>query len=37
MVARFKRLDSYVARIRALERAQGLAATDDKGRDSGDE
>jgi UDP-3-O-[3-hydroxymyristoyl] glucosamine N-acyltransferase len=37
MVARFKRLDSYVARIRALERGQGLVAADDKGRDSGDE
>jgi UDP-3-O-[3-hydroxymyristoyl] glucosamine N-acyltransferase len=37
MVARFKRLDSYVARIRALERAQGLTAADDKERDSGDE
>jgi UDP-3-O-[3-hydroxymyristoyl] glucosamine N-acyltransferase len=37
MVARFKRLDSYVARIRALERAQGLVAADDKERDSGDE
>jgi len=37
MVARFKRLDSYVARIRALERAQGLVQADDKGRDSGDE
>ena len=37
MVGRFKRLDSYVARIRALERAQGLAAADDKGRNSGDD
>jgi UDP-3-O-[3-hydroxymyristoyl] glucosamine N-acyltransferase len=37
MVARFKRLDSYVARIRALERAQGLAAGTEKGRDSDDE
>jgi UDP-3-O-[3-hydroxymyristoyl] glucosamine N-acyltransferase len=37
MVARFKRLDSYVARIRALERAQGLPAHDDKGRDGDDD
>jgi UDP-3-O-[3-hydroxymyristoyl] glucosamine N-acyltransferase len=37
MAARFKRLDSYVARIRALERAQGISAADDKKRGGGDE
>jgi UDP-3-O-[3-hydroxymyristoyl] glucosamine N-acyltransferase len=37
MVARFKRLDSYVARLRSLERAQGVADDGDNGRDRDDE
>ena len=37
MVARFKRLDGYVARLRALERLQGLGGGSDKERDGDDD
>jgi len=37
MVGRFKRLDAYVGRIRALERARGAAAMDDTEREDTDE
>jgi UDP-3-O-[3-hydroxymyristoyl] glucosamine N-acyltransferase len=37
MVARFKRLDSYVARLRALERAQGQGGNGDQERNGDDD